>query len=350
MRGPEFAERRPAGPGRGGDGAGTLTAMRRTSVSVLVVLLAAGCSPPASEDPPEEPAAVALPPVLAQNAFLYYRDLAEAEAFYGEVLGLPLAADFGFAKMFHVAESAYLTLVDEAEGMHSADEPKTVAFALITEHLAAWQGRLDAAGANFRSRFDPEAADPEAAHHGFTVFDPGDYILEFERFLPHPENTDLMPILETTTPLGGDDAAAGPGMGFEAMIVWLYYPDIPGMLDFWQSTFGFPQTVDQGWVKILRTSYAGFVGLVDSARGMHSFTEDKAVTVSFFVDAVEPWHAHLESAEGYRPRTGIVTESDRVQVFVGYDPGNYTLEFDAFFEAPGNETLLEQLASVRRAG
>ena len=148
-----------------------------------------------------------------------------------------------------------------------------------------------------------------------------------------------MPILNTTTPLGGDDAAAGPGMGFEAMIVWLYYPDIPEMLDWYQTTFGFPESLDQGWVKGLRTSYAGFIGLVDSTRGMHSFTEDKAVTVSFFVEDVTPWHEHLEGAEGYRPRTGITSESDRVTVFVGYDPGNYFLEFDTFVDAPGNEEL-----------
>ena len=315
------------------------------------LILAAACSaPPETAEPPADSTDApppALPPILAQNAFLYYADLAEAEAFYRDTLGLPLASDFGFAKIFQVADSAYLTLVDEAEGMHSADEPKTVAFALITDHLAAWQERLDAAGANFRSRFDPDAADPEAPHHGFTVFDPGGYILEFERFLPHAENVDLMPILDTTEPLGGDDAAAGPGMGFEAMIVWLYYPNIPEMLDWWQTTFGFPQSLDQGWVKGLRTSYAGFIGLVDSTRGMHSFTEDKAVTVSFFVDDVKPWYDHLEAAEGYRSRTEITSESDRVTVFVGYDPGNYFLEFDTFVDAPGNEELLAQLAAVR---
>ena len=34
-------------------------------------------------------------------------------------------------------------------------------------------------------------------------------------------------------------------------------------------------------------------------------------------------------------------------VFVGYDPGNYFLEFDTFVDAPGNEELLAQLAAVR---
>ena len=315
----------------------------RGGAALAPLLLAGACS-----GPPEAPATEPLPPILAQNAFLYYRDLDTAEAFYRETLALPLAADFGFAKMFRVAESAYLTLVDEDEGMHRADEPKTVAFALVTERLVEWQDRLDAAGANFRSRFDPEAADPEAAHHGFTVFDPGGYILEFERFLPHPENTELMPILDTTTPLGGESAAAGPGMGFEAVIVWLYHPDIAAMEDFYREALGLPRTVDQGWAKILRTAHAGFLGIVDSTRGMHSFTEDKAVTVSFFVEAVEPWHARLESFPGYTPRTGILDESGRVRVFVGHDPMNYTLEFDAFLDAPGNESLREQLAGVPR--
>ena len=116
-----------------------------------VLILAAACSaPPETAEPPAEttdPVLPDLPPILAQNAFLYYSDLAEAEAFYRDTLGLPLASDFGFAKIFQVAESAYLTLVDEAEGMHSADEPKTVAFALITERLADWQ-----AGSTRRAR------------------------------------------------------------------------------------------------------------------------------------------------------------------------------------------------------
>ncbi len=312
----------------------------RRALPAIALALACGAPP----EPVEVAESDELPPILAQNAFLYYRDLGEAEAFYRDALGLPLAADFGFAKMFQVAESAYLTLVDEAEGMHSADEPKTVAFALVTDRLADWQARLDGFDANFRSRFDEATADPEAAHHAFTVFDPGGYILEIERFVPHAENVDLMPILDGAEPLGGVDAAAGPGMGFEAMIVWMYYPDILSLRDFYMDALGLPETVDQGWAKILRTSRAGFVGLVDSSRGMHSFTEDKAVTVSFFVDDVAPWHDHLNGFPGYRSRTGIVNESDRVEVFVGYDPGNYFLEFDKFLDVPGNEALLAQLA------
>ena len=159
-----------------------------------------------------------------------------------------------------------------------------------------------------------------------------------------------MPILDTIEPLHGGEAAAGAGMGFEALIVWLYHPNIPEIFDWYQTTFHFPQTVDQeGWVKMLRTSYAGFVGLVDSNRGMHSFTEDKAVTVSFFVNAVKPWYQHLEGADGYESRTEIVNEGDRVQLFIGYDPGNYFLEFDTFLEVPGNEKLITQLAAVRIA-
>ncbi len=44
-----------------------------------------------------------------------------------------------------------------------------------------------------------------------------------------------------------------------------------------------------------------------------------------------------------------MNESDRVQVFVGYDPGNYFLEFDAFVDDPGNEELRSRLQAIRRA-
>ena len=62
------------------------------------LILAAACSaPPETAEPPAEatdPELPALPPILAQNAFLYYSDLAEAEAFYRDTLGLPLALRF----------------------------------------------------------------------------------------------------------------------------------------------------------------------------------------------------------------------------------------------------------------
>ena len=49
-------------------------------------------------------------PVQLMITFLYYRDLARAEAFYRDVLGLPLVIDQGFAKLtWSITDSDVLT-------------------------------------------------------------------------------------------------------------------------------------------------------------------------------------------------------------------------------------------------
>ena len=74
----------------------------------------------------------------ANNVFFYYEDVEAATTFYREVLGLRVAADYGFAKIMQVAPKSFITLVDASEGMHSADEPKTTANALVTDQLDEW--------------------------------------------------------------------------------------------------------------------------------------------------------------------------------------------------------------------
>ena len=80
-----------------------------------------------------------------------------------------------------------------------------------------------------------------------------------------------------------------PGLGFNGSITWLYYKDLLQMQNFYEETIGFNLVADQGWTKIYQVSPTGFLGLVDERRGMHSFSEDKAVYVSFFLDDVEGW-------------------------------------------------------------
>ena len=53
-------------------------------------------------------------------------------------------------------------------------------------------------------------------------------------------------------------------------------------------------TVDQGWAWIYQTSPSGYIGQVDKTRGMHSFTEQKAVTASFFTDDLEGWFSYVK--------------------------------------------------------
>jgi catechol 2,3-dioxygenase-like lactoylglutathione lyase family enzyme len=188
--------------------------------------------------------------IAANNAFFYYDDLDAATVFYTATLGLNLIADYGFAKILQIATTSYLTLVDGTKGMHTTDEPKTVAIALITDQLDEWHAYLTGLGVEMRSGYDPVEGRP---HHGFVVFDPEGYYLEFERFNVHPENRDLMPLLQravTISPAPGRTALVPEGLGFKATVLWLYYsrwikvgqrstrPPRPGLSDWWTNRGG----------------------------------------------------------------------------------------------------------------
>lgn len=106
--------------------------------------------------------------VRASNVFLYYRDLDRATAFYRETLGMELVADYQMARIFRVTDDSYLVLVDATKGMHTADEPKSVAIALLTDQLQEWHEYLATKGIAPRRPF---AARPGSAHDGFVVAD-----------------------------------------------------------------------------------------------------------------------------------------------------------------------------------
>ena len=283
--------------------------------------------------------------ITANNAFFYYDDLEAATRFYTRTLGLRVIADYGFAKILQVAQTSYLTLVDALEGMHTTDEPKTVAIALITDQLAEWYEYLLGEDIGMRSGYTPVAGRP---HHGFVAYDPEGYILEFERFNPHSENEKLIPILdraETLYPDPEQETTVPPGLGFKATVLWLYYKDTEGILDFFEKKLGLDRTVDQGWAWMYQTSPTGFIGPVDETRGMHSFTEQKAVTVSFFTDDLEGWFSYVRDTGVYELRTPEIEndEEGRFRAFVGYDPEGYFLEFDTFLLHDLNDRLLEAL-------
>jgi len=324
----------------------------RSGVAIVSLMLGsmfmATCGP-TTESMPEPPSAVTSPQtplrrhgITANNVFLYYDDVERANTFYTTTLGLQTAADYGFAKILRVAPTSFITLVDAKEGMHSTDEPKSVAIAFVTDQLDAWHAYLSGAGVPMRAPFEPVAGGP---HDGFVAFDPEGYYLEFERFNPHAENERLLPMLQPTATVLADAGSEVPsGLGFKATILWLYYRDLAASQRFYEDRLGFELIVDQGWAKIYRTSTSGYVGLVDGARGMHEATDDKAVTVSFLTDDISGWFAYVRDSQVFELRTKeMVSEGGKVDVFVGYDPEHYFLEFDMFVEHPDNVTLLEML-------
>jgi catechol 2,3-dioxygenase-like lactoylglutathione lyase family enzyme len=317
------------------------------------LLLASACTgpeaDPASEAGGESAAADRLEPtpdVLATNAFYYYRDLEAAWTFYRDVLGFETVADFGFAKILRVAPASYLTLVDETRGMHTADEPRSVTLAIVTEQVEGWWEYLRAREVPMRASLGE--VEPGQPHDGFVAIDPEGYFLEFERFNPHEENTDLIPLLAGIEPLGPVAGTRPPELEVQGTVLWLYYRDIPAMQAFWEELLGVDLLVDQGWAKVYPGSRTGFIGLVDGERGLHQATAEKSVTVSFFTSDVAAWRRRTEE-QGVEARTPeLGEESGRVSTWVAFDPEGYSLEWDTFLDQEDNAELLRLLDGEAR--
>ena len=284
--------------------------------------------------------------ISATNVFFYYQDLDRATRFYQQVLGLELIADYEMATIFRIASDAYLILVDESKGMHSSQEPKTVALALLTDQLAEWYAYIQTTNTKIKYPYKSKAGDP---HDGFVAIDPEGYLLEFETFHQHPENEAFIPILNSCETISYQNEVTHnsrpSGLGFKAAITWLYYKDLLAMQHFYHDVLGLELVADQGWTKIYQASEAGFVGLVDERRGMHSFTEQKAVTLSFFLDDLQGWYDYAAANTPFPLRSDSLETGPegKYKAFVGYDPEGYFMEFDHFYPHPQNSQLLEYL-------
>ena len=282
--------------------------------------------------------------MTASNVFFYYSNLARATKFYTETLGLNVAADYGFAKILQVAQTSFITLVDETKGMHKSSEPKSVAIALITDQLDEWFDYIEKQDVEIKAPYNPKEGRP---HHGFVAIDPEGYFLEFERFNIHEENEKLSPVLDklpTIYPPNDQNTTVPPGLGFKATVVWFYYKDMEGIQRFYEDVMGFDLIVDQGWAKIYPISPSGYFGLVDEQRGMHNFAEQKAVTMSFWTDRLDDWYAYASTHEAIKMRSRKIEDgSPEYRAFVGYDPEGYYIEWDVFNDVPDNEELLKIL-------
>lgn len=279
--------------------------------------------------------------IRASNLFLYYKDLDKAAKFYANTLGMEMVADYSMARIFRMTSDSYLILVDATKGMHTADEPKTVALALITDQLDEWYSYLKTTDVKIKYDFTPK---PNRPHDGFVIYDPEGYLLEFERFNPHPENENFLPHLNLQKTIYATSGVPQE-LGFKATITWLYYKDMVGMENFYQEVMGLTRVADQGWAKIYTGSETGYIGLVDERRGMHNFTEKKAVNVSFIVDDLDGWFAYAAQSKGFALRENDISTGpeSRYRAFVGYDPEGYYFEFDTFYEHPANTRLMKYL-------
>jgi catechol 2,3-dioxygenase-like lactoylglutathione lyase family enzyme len=284
----------------------------------------------------------------ANNAFFYYADLRGAVKFYEEIMGFVPVADYGMAVIFRVAPTSYLTLVDATRGMHTADEPKTVTYALVTDEVEGWHTYLAGQGVSIQR---PLEAKVGQGHDGFVALDPEGYFLEVERFHPHPENEQLLPRLETLPalyPTAGAKTERPQTLGVRATVLWLYYQEIEQAHHFLTEQLGLPMVADQGFARIYASSPSGFLGAVIGGQGLHPYTEQKAVTVSLLTDDIEGWFARLQQAGIPLRHSEIVTRNPRYKAFVAYDPEGTYFEFNTFLEHEENRELMRFLYEGRQ--
>lgn len=122
----------------------------------------------------------ARPEVKELITFFYYEDLEKAAKFYQEVMGFELVVDQGFAKIFKVANSAYMGVVDEKKGAHRANPIKPVELTVIVSDPDAWYVYLKEKGIQPIS----EPRTIEALNlRMFLLNDPEGYLIEIQKFL-----------------------------------------------------------------------------------------------------------------------------------------------------------------------
>jgi lactoylglutathione lyase len=110
--------------------------------------------------------------------FLYYRDLAAAARFYEDVLGLPLAIDQGWSRIYRICSGAHVGLVDEARGMHRAHPVKPVQLCLRVADVDGWYRYAQAQGlAGLSALFKNDALGIRA----FVFDDPEGYQIEIQQ-------------------------------------------------------------------------------------------------------------------------------------------------------------------------
>ncbi|MFW5641858.1 MAG: VOC family protein [Roseicyclus sp.] len=117
-------------------------------------------------------------PNLLAITFLYYRDLARAEAFYGDVMGFPLVIDQGeVARIMRICEGAHVGLVDEAHGMHDWAETRPVQLCIRVSDVEAWYAYAKAQGLpNLSELF----ASDRLGIRAFVFDDPEGYQIEIQ--------------------------------------------------------------------------------------------------------------------------------------------------------------------------
>ena len=115
--------------------------------------------------------------VVMAITFLYYCDLARAQRFYEDVLGLALAIDQGWSKIYRITGGAHVGLVDETRGAHRASDVKPVQLCLRVADVDAWHAWV--AAQDVQGLTEPKSVE-SLGIRVFVLEDPEGYQIEIQ--------------------------------------------------------------------------------------------------------------------------------------------------------------------------
>ena len=117
---------------------------------------------------------------LLTVTFLYFRDLPRAMAFYETVLGVELAIDQGWSKIYRLGGTAHVGLVDETRGSHRAADPKPVQLCMRVADVDAWHDWARSCGV---AALTAPKDSPSLGIRAFVFDDPEGYQIEIQSAL-----------------------------------------------------------------------------------------------------------------------------------------------------------------------
>lgn len=138
------------------------------------------------------------PPELGFKAtvlWTYYDDLAGAEAFYEDVMGLELIVDQGWAKLYRTSPTGFVGLVDGEKGMHQATPDKAITVSFLTTDIDAWFAHMKAREELGMLELRHQEVVGEGFVRAFVAYDPEHYFLEFDTFVEYEGNEALLAAL-----------------------------------------------------------------------------------------------------------------------------------------------------------
>jgi catechol 2,3-dioxygenase-like lactoylglutathione lyase family enzyme len=273
--------------------------------------------------------------VTADNVFLYYKDYESALRFYHEIMGFKLVMSLDTARMYHMANSSYVTPVKGFPEKHNLGSDKPITFTIVTDELSAWKSYLRSNDVPVLSELEMEDA---SLQEGFVALDPGGYYLNFVKLKSHPKNLKLLQTLDAldtvyVEPKG--KGSAGVRLGVKASMTSFYYNDLKAIRWFYEKELGFRTIAKQDHAVVYHTSASGFFRIVDGAHGYHRPIKGKALKkgamLSLFTDdTVKQWFDFIRVRDDVELRLPKMSDREELKAFAFNDYEDYSIEFDYF--------------------